>query len=162
MSRSTDVDLEIQLLRRLAGELPPEDARELDRRLAAEPELAARRRALERRWAALAPPPEPPLPPGITARVMARAMAELMTVRGAALSWTLAPTWVRAAAAVALAAGVALGAGLGYRSPAATSDLPPMAPGIGISPPESLATGYWTAIEEATAAPAPPVAGARP
>jgi len=152
MNRSTDVEL----IRRLAGELPADRARELDRRLAAEPELAARYRALEGSWAALAPPPAAPLPPGITARVMAE-------VRGGAapgaLSWSLAPNWVRAVAAAALAAGVALGAGLGH-GPAPVSDLPPMAPGIGISPPESLATSYWKAIEDATES--APTAGARP
>ncbi len=147
MNRRTDVDLEIQLMRRLAGELPPDRARALDRRLAEEPALAARYRALERSWRALAPPPDSPLPAGLTARVMAE-------VRGGRrpepVSWRLAPPWVRAAAALALAAGVALGVGLGFES-APPSELPPMAPGIGISAPESLATSYWTAIEDATA-----------
>jgi anti-sigma factor RsiW len=166
MNGSTDVDLDTQLLRRLAGELPPELARALDRRLAAEPELAARYRALEASWAALAPPPGSPVPPRITARVMAawRPLRGTAAVGPpAALSWSLAPTWVRAAAAFALAAGVALGAGLGHRQEAA-SDLPPTAPGIGISAPESLATSYWTAIEDATETPSADAApsGARP
>jgi anti-sigma factor RsiW len=164
MNRSTDVEL----MRRLAGELPPDRASALDRRLAAEPALAARYRALERSWAAAAPPPGSPVPPGITARVMAAVggtaapAAPGRSAAPAALSWSLAPTWVRAAAALALAAGVALGAGLGFGSPAA-SDLPPMAPGIGISPPESLATSYWTAVEDATETPAEArPSGARP
>ncbi len=173
MNRSTDVEL----MRRLAGELPPDRASALDRRLAAEPALAARYRALERSWAAAAPPPGSPVPPDITARVMAAVggtaapAAPGRSAAPAALSWSLAPTWVRAAAALALAAGVALGAGLGFASPrppgsdsrSVASELPPMAPGIGISPPESLATSYWTAVEDATETPAaarPP--GARP
>jgi anti-sigma factor RsiW len=159
MKRSTDVELDAELLRRLAGELPPDRARELDRRLAAEPALAARHRALERSWAALAPPLESPLPPGLAARVMGAVRRGSLPGAGR-LTWGLAPTWVRAAAAVALAAGVALGAGLGHRASPASDAL-----SLGLAPPESLAASYWRAVEDATssASPAAPErSGARP
>lgn len=150
MNRSLDAEL----VRWLAGELPPDRARELAGRLAREPELAARHRALSATWTELAPPPPSPVPVGLAARVMGQVRGSMAP---GALSWTLAPTWVRAAAAFALAVGVALGAGLGHRS-APPAELPP---GMGISPPESLATTYWTAVEDATAAPSR-TAGARP
>lgn len=158
MKGSDDLDLDSELLRLLAGELPPARAADLLRRIAAAPALAARRRDLERSWAALAPPPEPPLPPALAARVMAAVRRD-----DGGLSWRLAPVWVRAVAAAALALGVALGAGLGYRPPPGADALT-----LSLSPPESLAASYWTAVEDATASPELPAeapvrpGGARP
>lgn len=106
-----------ELVRLLAGELPPERAAALSARLAREPELDAAWRRLEAAWRAAEPPPGAPVPPGFAREVMARARRE---AEGApALSWALAPLWVRAAGAAALAAGIVAGAGLGtLRRPA--------------------------------------------
>ena len=98
---------ERDLMRLLHGELSAADARELEARLAREPELAAARRRLERSWGGLALPAAA-APPGFAGRVMARVREEA----AGPLSWSLAPRWVRATAAAALAAGIALGAGL--------------------------------------------------
>ena len=106
-----------ELVRLLAGELPPERAAALRARLAREPELAAAWRRLEGAWRAAEPAPAAPVPPGFAREVMARARRE---AEGApVLSWALAPLWVRAAGAAALAAGIVAGAGLGtLRRPA--------------------------------------------
>ena len=106
-----------ELMRLLAGELPPERAAALRARLAREPELAAAWRRLEAAWRAAEPAPGAPVPPGFAREVMARARRE---AEGApVLSWALAPLWVRAAGAAALAAGIVAGAGLGtLRRPA--------------------------------------------
>ncbi len=105
------------LVRLLAGELPPERAASLSARLAREPELDAAWRRLETAWRAAEPAPGAPVPAGFVREVMARARRE---AEGApVLSWALAPLWVRAAGAAALAAGIVAGAGLGtLRRPA--------------------------------------------
>ena len=106
-----------ELVRLLAGELPPERAAALGARLVREPELAAAWRRLETAWRAAEPAPGAPVPPGFAHEVMARARRE---AEGApVLSWALAPLWVRAAGAAALASGIIVGAGLGaLRRPA--------------------------------------------
>ena len=114
-----------ELVRLLAGELPPERAAALSARLAREPELAAAWRRLEGAWRAAEPAPGAPVPPGFAREVMARARREAEGAPG--LTWALAPLWVRAAGAAALAAGIVAGAGLGTlrqpaeRPPAATA-----------------------------------------
>jgi anti-sigma factor RsiW len=153
-ANTAPTDADAELLRSLAGELSPDRAAELDRRVAALPALAARRAALARGWEALAPPAEAALPPALAARVMAAVRREAGAAGG--LSWRLAPVWVRAAAAAALAAGIALGVGLGHRASSGTDAL-----SLSLAPPESLAASYWTAVEDATAEP-PAQAGARP
>ena len=65
MDRST----EIELMRLLHGELPPERARALESRFAAEPELAGAYRRLRERWEGLELPPPSPVPLGFSGRV---------------------------------------------------------------------------------------------
>lgn len=100
-------ELERELLRQLRGELPPEEAAALERRLAADPESRARQARLAATWASLAPPPDAGVPPGFSTRVLARARAE----RGTDIRWSEAPRWAKIAAAAALVVGVATGAG---------------------------------------------------
>ncbi|MEA2694051.1 MAG: hypothetical protein QOJ16_3438 [Acidobacteriota bacterium] len=153
MDRST----EIELMRLLNGELPPERARELERRLGSEPELAKGYRRLRERWEGLALPPPRPVPLGFTGRVMAH--VEGAAREGSTLSWSLAPTWVRAAAAAALVGGVALGAGLGLL-PARHNDAPPGASAIGaigaMGERVPLADSYWSMFEDETGGEARP------
>ncbi len=95
---------EIELMRLLHGELPPERARELEERLAHAPEMAEELRRLEETWGRLELPPSAPTPRGFAHSVTARAT-------GGGL-WSVAPTRTRAAAFGMLAAGLALGVGL--------------------------------------------------
>jgi anti-sigma factor RsiW len=139
---------EIELMRLLHGELPAERERELRDRLAREPELAAVFHRLERGWQGLELPPPSAVPPGLTARVMARVRER----RGAApaLSWAAAPAWVRAAAAVALVAGLAMGAEIGSRGGLERSR-PAYEDGLaGAIGGRSLAESYWGAVDEIT------------
>jgi hypothetical protein len=132
MTGSTD----LELMRLLRGELPPDEARRLRARMLREPELAAAYRRLEAAWRSLELPPPSPVPPGFSTRVMAR-------VRESAAgrtSWASAPGWVRATAAAALVTGIAVGTGVGSLrpvpvpaaapvevAPAAAPDSPPAA-----------------------------------
>jgi len=68
MDRRTEIDL----MRLLHGELPPERAQELELRLGREPELALCYGRLRARWEGLALPPPQPVPLGFTGRVMAQ------------------------------------------------------------------------------------------
>ena len=122
-----------ELVRLLAGELPPERAAALSARLVREPELAAAWRRLETAWRAAEPAPGAPVPPGFARAVMARARRE---AEGApVLSWALAPLWVRAAGAAALAAGIVAGAGLGtLRRPAERAVAAETAPAVETAP----------------------------
>lgn len=135
--------IERQLLRLLAGELAPDEARELEQRIAAEAELAAAHRRLAARWQGLEPPPPRPVPPGFAGRVVARARAE----RQSGASLAAAPAWVRLAAALSLAAGLGLGAGLGLWQSAV--GLSGGTAGEELNPDEgtSLAAAYWSAVE---------------
>ena len=145
MTRGT----EQELMRLLHGELPPERARELRERMAAEPELAGIYQRLERTWSGLDLPPAAPVPAGFSGRVMARARS---LPNG--LSWSAAPTWVRATAAAALIAGAALGVGAGrswQASEMASADSAATVSSLSGSE-YNLADGYWEVIEDATAA----------
>ncbi|MFL6259271.1 MAG: anti-sigma factor family protein [Thermoanaerobaculia bacterium] len=140
-----------ELMRLLHGELPPERARELRERLAAEPELAGAYQRLERTWNGLDLPPAAPVPAGLSGRVMAHARSLPRPARG--LSWSAAPVWVRATAAAALIAGAALGAGVGRSWPAAETASADSASATvsSLSGSEyNLADGYWDVIEDAT------------
>jgi anti-sigma factor RsiW len=137
---------EKDLMRLLHGELPEARAAELRARLDREPELARAYRRLAARWEGLALPPEAPVPPGFSSRVMAHVRAT--GSEGAPLSWALAPTWVRAAAAAALVGGLALGAGLGLL-PGKPSELLPGTAAIERIP---LADSYWSLFEDEAAA----------
>ncbi len=95
---------EIELMRLLHGELPPERARELRERLVREPELAERLRRLDATWGRLELPPTAPPPRGFARGVVARAEQGGL--------WSVAPTRIRAAAAGMLAVGLTLGIAL--------------------------------------------------
>ena len=95
------------LVRRLHGQLRPDEARALDERLENDAALAARYRRLEALWGSLELPPTAEAPRGFSAQVAARA-------QGASL-WALAPNWVRGGAAAALVVGLTLGVGVGER-----------------------------------------------
>ena len=147
MTRGT----EEELMRLLHGELPPERARELRERLAAEPELAGVYQRLERTWNGLDLPPAAPVPAGFSGRVMAYARSLPRPNRN--LSWSAAPVWVRATAAAALIAGAALGVGAGRSWPAAeTASTDAGAATVSsLSGSEyNLADGYWDVIEDVT------------
>lgn len=145
MNRAT----EMELMRLLHGELPPDRARELRARLEREPALAEAMARLERSWTGLELPPPAPVPPGFARRLGARAREQ-----AGAVSWSTAPGWVRAAAAAALAAGIALGAGAGRWTDSPT---PSEVPGEEISTAaeasdplfdDNLAESYWSALDE--------------
>jgi len=164
--------MEVDLLRLLAGELPPERERALRDRLGQDPELAAAYRRLERAWEGLSLPAPAPVPLGFTDRVMARARelnaagvhaqqgSEGAGAAGAPLRWSAAPTWVRASCAAALVAGVLLGAGLGSRGLSQEASAAAAAPASGSVP--ALTESYWTLVATAgdsagaPAAPLPP------
>lgn len=149
---------EIELMRLLHGELPPERAFELQERLAREPELAAELRRLEATWGRLELPPATPAPSGFARGLVAR-------VEQGGL-WSVAPTRIRAAAFGMLAAGLALGIGLtsGLSRPGTEPSAGPVVVTASGAPtpaaPPSLARGerVETSQEPAPAArtPAPP------
>jgi anti-sigma factor RsiW len=149
MNRAT----EMELMRLLHGELPPDRARELRLRLEREPRLAAAWTRLERTWNRLELPPAAAVPPGFAGRLAARAREQ-----SGAVSWAMAPGWVRAAAAAALALGIALGAGAGRwtGSRAPSIQAPDEEISTSTEPSESseglfddnLAESYWNALDE--------------
>jgi anti-sigma factor RsiW len=102
---------ERELLRELRGELSAEESAALRRRLVADPELRALERRLRTSWEALEPPPDPAVPAGFAARVMARAGED--RVRG--MSWVQLPAWGKLASAAALAVGLVTGILTGVR-----------------------------------------------
>jgi anti-sigma factor RsiW len=132
--------LEVDLLRLLHGELPPERASALRERLQREPELAAAWQRLERVWSGLELPPPAPVPLGFSGRVMAhvRELRQRPTAE-TAISWAAAPRWVRASCAAALLAGVLLGAGLGARGRSAEQR--------GAESVPALTESYWELVE---------------
>lgn len=107
MSRTRRHD-DILLTRHLAGELDRPEAAALERRLAAEPELAARRHRLATVWDGVELPPPADPPPGFATRVARRAMAQGEPAPAVPL-WG----WARTAGAAALVSGLLLGGGLG-------------------------------------------------
>ncbi len=148
---------EIELMRLLHGELPPERARELEERLASTPELAEELRRLDEIWGRLELPPAAPTPRGFARSVVARAT-------GGGL-WSVAPTRIRAAAVGMLAAGLALGVGLATGlsrlggasgGPAAVVASSPAAPAQASSPttvPPSSPTAPSPELPETTGGP---------
>lgn len=108
MSRHRRHD-DILLARHLAGELDSHEAAALERRLAAEPELAARHRRLAAVWDGLELPPPTEPPPGFAARVARRAVSGPERTTSAAPFWG----WARTTGAAALVSGLVLGGGLG-------------------------------------------------
>jgi anti-sigma factor RsiW len=152
MNRAT----EMELMRLLHGELPPDEARALQDRLEREPELAAAWERLERSWRGLELPPPVPVPLGFAQRVAAQAREQ-----AGALSWAAAPGWVRAAAAAALVTGIALGASVGLWTgdprrivQAADEQLSAaVADTSGAISDDDLAGSYWNALDEIGEAP---------
>jgi anti-sigma factor RsiW len=127
---------ERELMRLLHGELSPERAAALRRRLHREPGLAAAYRRLKVTWDGLQLPPAAELPPGFARRIAAHAVAA-----GGALSWRTSPAWARLGAALALATGLAVGIGLGsWQAPQGGDSL------VLIEEPEGLAESYWQAL----------------
>jgi len=139
MDSASEQQLTRLLMRLLHGELPPERAREFERRIARDGEVAALYQRLRERWAALELPPAMPVPEGFRAAVVAAVRRE----RDGELSWSLAPTWARAAAAVALTLGLILGASF---SRIGEPQGEPEA--FLVSEPLTLAESYWLTLEE--------------
>lgn len=147
MNRAT----EMELMRLLHGELPPDRARELRSRLEREPELAAAWTRLQRTWNGLELPPPSPVPLGFAQRLSAQAREQ-----AGGISWAAAPGWVRAAAAAALATGIALGTGAGLwtggRDPAVQSPEERVSAAAetttGSLFDDSLAESYWSTLDE--------------
>ena len=143
-------DLEVDLMRLLHEELPPERAHELRQRLAGDPELAASYRRITVIWEGLTLPPAAPAPLGFSGRVMSQVRGRTPAGSpGGTLSWSAAPRWVRAAGAAALVAGALLGAGLG-RGMASNRAAPSGTPG--------LTESYWAMVDESDSAPVLPSA----
>lgn len=137
-----------QWLRYLGGELPADEARDLERRLAADGELGARYRRFAETWNGLEEPPREPLPADFSARVVAAAR-DLRAGRGAVdLSSTLAPAWARAGAIAALLAGLALGAAIGGTTVAGPELESEDTSVYAFSEPLSLAESFWLAVDE--------------
>lgn len=149
---------EIELMRLLHGELPPERAFELKERLAREPELARELARLEATWEGLKLPPAAPAPRGFARAVAARA-------EGAGL-WSAAPTRVRAMGGALLAAGLALGVGLSVAAREVTRGEAPLvasAPAAPAAvPADRTAEAAAPEAPVAPAAPAPRVPSAGP
>jgi len=143
MNRAT----EMELMRLLHGELPPERARALRDRLEREPELAAAWERLESSWQGLELPPPAPVPLGFAQRVAAQAREQ-----AGALSWDAAPGWVRAAAAAALVTGIALGAGAGLWTGDQTLAVQGSEEQLSAAA-DDLAGSYWNALDEIGEAP---------
>jgi anti-sigma factor RsiW len=139
---------ELELMRLLHGEMPPEQARLLRGRLEREPELAAAWARLERTWNGLELPAPAPVPHGFSQRVLVQAARERQA--GDGLSWSAAPVWVRAAAAAALATGLALGAGAGSWAgrvePAANAAAVSATQPTSEDAETSLAESYWDSL----------------
>lgn len=138
MKRSIERDM----LRLLHGELPAHEARELRRRLEAEPRLAERFDQLATTWRKIELPPPQAVPPGFEQRLLANLAAR----RRRELSWSLAPVWARAASVLALAVGLVVGASVAPVSvePATTLD----SVEVDLSVPTTLAESYWLTLEE--------------
>lgn len=142
---------ERRLMRLLHGELPPKEARRLERRLASDAEMRAAYERLAETWERVQGPPEGRLPAGFSAGVVAAARK----VEGGELSWSLAPVWARAGAAVALAAGLVLGAAFdgGFTPPATPAadevyaDLDAESDDADAIP-LTLSEVYWLSLEE--------------
>lgn len=142
-----------ELLRDLRGELDAESSAALRRRLAEDPALRERARALAESWQSLTSPPEAAAPPGFAQRVMARAREG----KPSDLSWSLLPRWAKVVAVLALVTGIATGAGVAVSAPpraAATSIADAEVARV-----EGMAEQYLDALESEAAAES---AGVRP
>lgn len=166
MARSQDPDrIEKWQLRRLLGELQPEELQELEALEAKD--AAARERAarFESAWSELSPPPDG-APPELTLTVLAAVRAEREGGLGSVLSTSFGSRLSAAATAATAALGVALGlwlspvldpavapgqtaAGLLAEADVAENDgdgLEPLFSDLAAMP--SMADAYWRALEE--------------
>lgn len=134
-------------LRHLHGELPADEARELERRLAADGGLADRYRRFADTWNRLEEPPVVAVPEDFSARVVAAARA-LGGRRTGELSWALAPAWARAGSVAALVAGLALGVAIGGNANGEPELDDAGQEVYALSQPISLAESFWLALEE--------------
>lgn len=136
-----------ELLRDLRGELDAESSAALHRRLAEDPALRERARALAESWQSLTPPPDTAPPPGFAQRVLARAREE----KPSDLSWSLLPRWAKVAAVLALVTGIATGAGVAVSAPPSRFAAPSL-DGGGASL-EGMAEHYLAALESEASTP---------
>ena len=136
---------ERQLMRLLHGELPLDEARQLERELERDGELRAAYERLAQAWDGLELPASA-VPAGFSAGVMTAARE----LRDGELSWSLAPVWARGGAAAALVCGLLLGAvfGGGFGTPEAGGEAMLIADAEADAAPLSLAEVYWLALEE--------------
>ena len=151
---------ERQLMRWLHGELPPDEARRLERELerGQREQLSAAHQRLVQVWDSLELPPSE-LPAGFSASVV-KAARELCAdelynreVGNGELSWSLAPAWARGGAAAALLTGLLLGAvfGRGFEVTGAGAGIGEEAVIVANADadavPLSLAEVYWLSLE---------------
>lgn len=134
------------LLRRLHGELTPDQRARLDDRLATEPGLRHRLDELEHAWNGLEAPPDPLLPTDFATTVRARAHHELSGWR-----WSTAPAWARAGMATALAVGMTLGLGVGRIEPTAMATAEVEASAL-VEDPIVEIDGLWHSFDEGSLA----------
>ena len=137
---------ERQLMRLLHGELSSPEARQLERRIEEDADLAATYRRLTEAWTRLQLPAPSAPPAGFAAGVVAAAHK----IRGGELSWALAPAWARAGAATALTAGLVLGAvfGGGFAETPVSLEVEIQADVDADAAPLSMAEVYWLALED--------------
>jgi anti-sigma factor RsiW len=139
------------LMRRIHGELAGDEARALERRIAADPRLAARHRRLADAWDDLQVPDAARAPDGFVAATVAAARRRGAGLPAGELRWSLAPVWARAGALAALILGLALGTSLGSGAGGDLSE-----PELGgdqeayllLAEPSSLAESFWLTLEE--------------
>ncbi len=145
------------LMRLIHGELGDEEARELERRIAEDPELAARHHRLAAAWNGLDAPASAGAPEGFAADVVAAARRQRSGAMGSdvrssgELSWSLAPAWARAGSMAALALGLALGASFGVDTGNGFTEselLGDQEAYLVLAEPSSLAESFWLGLEE--------------
>lgn len=151
-------DLERRLVRRVSGELTPEEMAQLEEAVRQTPAAAVELNRLGEVWSGLELPPPAGVPPGFSGKVLARALAAGRP--GSEADWSLAPAWARAVAVVALVAGLALGIGLGTVGEA-TETTAIVASGEGLWSDPGDGETYWQAVgtDDATPAPETPESG---
>ena len=139
MNRRMEVDLELDLMRLLHGELPEERARELRARMERDPALQEEYRRRQGSWEGLALPPAAPVPPGFAQRIAARIRTEQAVPT---------PGWVRVAAALALILGTAVGIGVGTGVGGSWAPADPAQEEEASVVDGSLAESYLTTLED--------------
>lgn len=147
--------IERQMMQQLHGGQSEDATREWERRLAADPALAARFRDFETAWRNLEIPPAAPPDEAFPAEVMTAVRNQAHRMRGD-LSWNSAPAWARTGGAIALTAGLALGLTLAKATPIRQAAFAEISftldeatlRGGPLAEPPSLAESWWQAVEE--------------